>query len=141
AAGDAGCDVETRNFDADTVTPLERIGGRHDLDRVFVDLAGYDRFAGRTRERMPRPAGQRSFRIDCAVGRIEPAAGELAFVQARDVAFAFARGLHGHVRAQVLENDDPVGVILVDRRVEIKHARAGDGEICRQRLAHIPQLL
>src|SRR5207247_4618028 len=80
-AADAGCDVEARNFNADTVAPFELIRGGHELDSVFVDLAGDDRFASRARERMPRPAGQRSCRVDPAAGRLEPAARELAFGQ------------------------------------------------------------
>src|SRR6266446_5772315 len=63
------------------------------------------------------------------------------FVQARNVALAFARGLHAHVRTDVLENDDPISVVLVDRRVEMKHARAGDGDIFGQWVAAITQLL
>src|SRR5262249_45881228 len=98
-AADAGRDVEAGDLDADAVTLLELIGGRHDLDGVFVDLAGNDGLAGRARERVPRPARQRSLRIDGTMGRLEPAARELAFVQAgRDVALAFARGLHADIR-------------------------------------------
>src|SRR5262249_3949020 len=111
-AADPGRDVEAGDLDADVVTLLELVGGRHDLDGIFVDLTGNDGLAGRARERVPRPAGQRSRRIDGAMGRLEPAARELAFVQAgRDLALAFARGLHAHVRADVLENDDPIGVV------------------------------
>src|SRR3954467_8995325 len=79
---DAGGDVEARDLDTDAVPALELVRGRHDLDGVFVDLAGCDRLACRARERMPGPSGQRPRRIDGAVGRLEPAARELAFVQA-----------------------------------------------------------
>src|SRR5262245_64844598 len=40
-AADAGCHVEARDLDADAVVLLELVGGRHDLDGVFVDLAGH----------------------------------------------------------------------------------------------------
>src|SRR5262245_13068577 len=129
-AADAGRDVEAGDLDADAVTLLELVGGRHDLDGVFIDLTGNDGLAGRAREWVPRPAGQRSLRIDGVMGRLEPAAREFAFVQApRDVALAFARGLHAHIRADVLENDDPIGIVLVDRGVEMKHARPGDSDV------------
>src|SRR6516165_10340589 len=73
---------------------------------------------------------------------VEPAAREFAFVQAgRDVALAFARGLHADVRTHVLQNHDPVGVVLVDRGVEMKHTRAGDGDVVGERLAEIAQFL
>src|SRR5262249_15540164 len=75
-AAHAARDVEAGDLDADAVTLLELIGGGHDLDGVFVDLAGNDGLARRARERMPRPAGQRSLRIDGAMGRLEPAARE-----------------------------------------------------------------
>src|SRR5262245_59135060 len=92
-ASHAGCDVEAGDLDADAMTLLELIGGGHDLDGVFVDLAGDDGLACRARERMPRPAGERSLRIDGAMGRRGPAARELAFVPARRaVGLAFARG-------------------------------------------------
>ena len=141
-AADAGGDVEAGDLDADAVPGLELVRGRHDLDGVFVDLAGYDRLARRARERMPRPAGQRPRRIDGAMGRLEPAARELAFVQAGcDIALAFAGGLHADVGPHVLEDDDPVGVVLVDRREEVEHARPRDGDVFGQRLAQIAQLL
>src|SRR6516225_2244797 len=73
-AADAGRDVEAGDLDADAVTLLELVGGRHDLDSVFVDLAGDDGRARRARERMPRPPGQRSLRVDGAMGCLEPAA-------------------------------------------------------------------
>src|SRR5262249_58275908 len=79
-ASDAGRDIEAGDLDADAVTLLELIGRGHDLDGVFVDLAGDDGPARRARERMPRPPGQRSLRIDGAMGRLEPAAREFAFV-------------------------------------------------------------
>jgi len=55
-AADAGCDIEAGDLDADAVAALELVGGRHDLDGIFVYLAGCDRLACRARERMPRPA-------------------------------------------------------------------------------------
>ena len=58
-----------------------------------------------------------------------------------DVALAFARGLHARVRTHVLQNHDPVGIVLVDRGIEMKHARAGDGDVVGQRLAEIAQFL
>src|SRR5262245_32209927 len=79
-AAEAGCHVEARDLDADAVVLFEAVGGRHDLDGVFVDLAGHDGLVCRARERMPGPAGQRSFLIDRPVGGLEPAAGEFAFV-------------------------------------------------------------
>src|SRR4029079_19626068 len=39
-AADAGGDIETRDLDTDAVPALELDRGRHDLDGVFVDLAG-----------------------------------------------------------------------------------------------------
>src|SRR5262245_59258656 len=44
---DAGRDVEAGDLDADAVTLLELVGGRHDLDGVFIDLTGNDGLAGR----------------------------------------------------------------------------------------------
>ena len=129
-AADPGCHVEARDLDADAVVLLEAVGGRHDLDGVFIDLAGHDGLVCRARERMPGPAGQRSLLIDRPVGGLEPAAGELAFVQTSgDVALAFPRSLHANVGPHVLEDDNPVGIVLVDLGVEIEHARARDGEI------------
>src|SRR5258708_7108002 len=40
SAADAGCDVEARNFNADTVAPLELIGGRPCPHSVVVALGG-----------------------------------------------------------------------------------------------------
>src|SRR5262249_3548496 len=141
-AADTGCHVETRDLDADAVLLLELVGGCHDLDGVFVDLARHDGLVCRARQWMPGPAGQRSFLIDRPVGGLEPAAGELAFVQTSgDVTLTFPRGLHADVGSYVLEDDDPVGIVLVDRGVEIEHARARDGKVLGERLAQIAQHL
>src|SRR5260370_41767243 len=88
-ASHAGRDIEAGDLDADAMTLLELIGGGHDLDGVFVDLAGDDGLARRARERVPRPAGGRSLRVDRAMGRLEPAARGPPFVPAGpDVALA-----------------------------------------------------
>src|SRR5262249_23479836 len=97
-AADTGCHVETRDLDANAVVLLELVGGCHDLDGAFVYLALPDGLVCRPRERMPGPAGQRSFLINRPMGGLEPAAGELAFVQTSgDVALTFSRGLHADV--------------------------------------------
>ncbi len=73
---------------------------------------------------------------------LEPAAGELALGQVcRQLALALAHRAHRHVGADVLEDDDPVGVVLVDRGEEVEHDRAGDQQVLRQRLAQIAQPL
>ena len=75
------------------------------------------------------------------MGRLEPAAGEFPLMQTRrDVALAFTRGLHTRVRADVLEDDDPIGVVLIDRGIKKKHARARDGQVLGQRLAQIARM-
>src|SRR5438067_12772111 len=92
-AADAGREIEAHDLEADAVSALERIRGRHDLDRIFVDLARHDRLLRFARERMPGPSGQRALAIDRAMRGLEPAARELALVQPRrDIALALARG-------------------------------------------------
>src|SRR5262245_43900251 len=58
-AADAGCHVEARDLDADAVVLLEPVGGRHDLDGVFVDLAGHDGLLCGARGCQGRPGSDR----------------------------------------------------------------------------------
>src|SRR6516165_11298072 len=103
-AADTGRDIEARDLDANAMAALEGIGRCHDLDFIDVDLAGNDRSLRRPGQRVPRTPWQGSSRIERAVRRLEPAARELALVQpGRDVALAFARGLHAHIGPYVLE--------------------------------------
>src|SRR5260370_28123372 len=71
-ASHAGRDIEAGDLDADAMTLLELIGGGHDLDGVFVDLAGADGLARRPPERTPPPAGGRPRLSGVALGRMYP---------------------------------------------------------------------
>ena len=71
---------------------------------------------------------------------LEPAAGQFALGQiARNFALAFAHRAHRDVRADIFEDDEPVGVVLIDRGEQIEHRRAGDQHILRQRIGQIAQ--
>ena len=69
--------------------------------------------------KVPGLPGLRPHGVECAARGPQPAPGEFALRQAcRHLALAEARSLDGDVRAHVLEDDDPVGVVLVERRPE-----------------------
>ena len=73
------------------VAAAEQVGGGHDLDGVFVDLAGNDRLLRRARQRVPRPPRLGAVGIERAVRGLEPAARDLALGQVRrQLALAFA---------------------------------------------------
>ena len=139
-AGKAARQVEAGDVDADAVTGLEQVAGRQDLDRVLVDLAGLDRLPGFARQRMPRPPRLGAFGIDGAMRGLEPAAGQFALRQVvRNVHLARPRGAHRHVRPDVFQDDDPVGVVLVDRGVEVERAGTDHQRVFGQRIGHVAQ--
>src|SRR5262249_13332652 len=141
-AADSGREIETRDLDTDAVTALELVGGRKNLDRIFVDLTRHHRLLRFARERMPRAARQRALHVDGAMRGLEPAAGKLAFGKTGgQLALTVARGWHEFVRADILEHHNEVGVVLIDRGEQVEHTRSGDGQILSERLAQIAQLL
>src|SRR5262249_6475721 len=88
-AAHAGPDVEARDLDADAMSRLEPVRGRHDLDRVLVDLSGHYRLLRRACERMPWAPRERARGIERPMRGLEPAAGELALGHlGRDLALA-----------------------------------------------------
>jgi hypothetical protein len=120
-AGKPARQVEARDVETDAVPGLEQVGGRQDLDLVFFDLARLDRVLRGARKRMPRPPRLRALRIERAVRGLQPAAGQFALGQiGGNLSLARPRGVHRNVGADVLEDDDPVGVVPVDGGVEVQ---------------------
>src|SRR6185312_10652439 len=113
--GDAGRHVGARDLDADAMAAAEQVGGRQDIDRVFGDLARCHLLLRLAGQRMPRPPRLRPLGVERAMRCLQPAARQLAFAQvARQIALALAHRTHGYIRADILERDEPVGVVLVD---------------------------
>src|SRR5215467_4346260 len=114
-AAHAGRHIGARDLHTDAVAFAEEIGRGHDLDRIFVDLAWYDLLLCLAGQRMPRFPWLRSLRIESPVRGLQPAACHLPLMNiARKLPLAFAHCPYRCVRPDVLERDDPVGVVLVD---------------------------
>src|SRR5262249_25536424 len=63
-AAHPGRHVGARDLHADAVTLAEEIGGRHDLDRVFIDFARHNLRLCLAGQRMPRSPWLRSLRVE-----------------------------------------------------------------------------
>src|SRR5205807_2312675 len=97
------------------MTFAEEIGGGHDLDRVFIDFAWYDLLLCLAGQRMPRFPWRRSLWIERPVRCLEPAACQLPLMKiAGKLPLALAHRPYRWIGPNVLERDDPVGVVLVD---------------------------
>ena len=117
----------------------EQVGGRQHFDGVFVDLPGHHRL------RASRVSGchgrrLRARRIDRAMRGLEPAAGSSRSSRSFGISRSPSRAVAPTRRAHILQDDDPVGVALVDRRVEVNTLGPATRRP-RQRLAHIAQPL
>jgi hypothetical protein len=126
-AGKSARQIEAGDIEANAVAGFEQVAGRQNLDPVFLDLAGLDRPLRRAGERMPRPPRLGALRINRAVRGFQPAAGQFALGEAVGISTSPGpRRMHRNVRADILENDDPVGVVLVDGGIEVQRQRADD---------------
>src|SRR4029077_13376642 len=59
----------------------------------------------------------------------------------RDISFTLTRGTNRDVWPHVLEHDNPVSVLLINRRVQRQRDRASHGDVARQWIGHVPKTL
>src|SRR5712671_2549709 len=139
-AAHAGRHVGACDRHTDTVVLAEEIGRGHDLDRVFIDLARYDLLLCVAGQRMPRLPWLRPLWIESPMRSLEPAACQLALMNiAGKLPLALAYRPYGCIGPDVLERDDPVGVVLVNLGEQVEHRWSGDQQVLRQRIGHIAQ--
>src|SRR6267142_971498 len=137
-----GGHIHGRDVDADPVTSLELVCRRKDLYPVLDHFSWLHASNRILRELVERLPGLGALLIERPIGRFQPAPRQLAFGQRRrNVAFTLARGANGHVGPYILEHDNPVGVFLIDCREQRQRDRAGDGNVIRQGICHVPQAL
>src|SRR5512143_132644 len=79
--------------------------------------------------------------IHCPVRCLEPPPRYFPFGYFRTLHLSLARRLNRYVRTDILEDDDPVGVLLVDLRPEMEREGTRDLHVLRKRVGHVPQLL
>ncbi len=128
----SGGNIHAADIEAYSVSGLELIGRRQNVNLVLDDCSGLDRLDRLARELVERFPWFRPHWIERPIGSLQPAPRQLALRKiARHEPFAFARRAHGNIGADVLEHDDPVCVGLVDGCIERQGDRPGDQEIMR----------
>ena len=57
------------------------------------------------------------------------------------MSFTLARGEHRNVGPDILQHDNPIRISLINRSVQRQRDWAGDDDIVRQGIGHVPQTL
>src|SRR5512139_1377530 len=90
---------------------------------------------------MERPSWQGFLLVNRSMGSLEPASGYFSLGYVRMLHLPFSRGLNRYIRADILQDDNPIRILLIDLRPEMEGERTFDLHVFRKRIGHVPQFL
>src|SRR5512139_1619522 len=90
---------------------------------------------------MKRTPRQRLLLIHCPMGSLEPPPGYFSLGYLWALHLSLSSRLNRYIRTDIFEDDDPIGILLVNRCPEMERERARDFYVLRKRIGHISQFL